>query len=258
MIGKYFFVPLLLLLVLIPGGSAFDPALSGERNLGQEFTFQILNVSNQADIFYHYQVYAARILGRNYTYWSPAWGQPLVQEAPAGLQYLAVWIRGWTDENSTASWGFDTDRFRLWVWSNRTITALDTPLQDRPIRYESIYYRPAVIRDLEGRVMPDGGALTTDWYGWKDWYDLDTQLAGRSNAWDGITLWLIPEEATEEDIRVLLDFGFYGYGVWYLTDHVARQEINKRNLEYKIVVRKVSEGSRGKIERKTSKPVRGT
>lgn len=207
-----------------PGGIPvlFNESVPGERNMGQVFTWSIQNVSNQADVMYHFTVYDYRLIGPNYSYYSPAWGQWFTRDAAPGFQYLVIWIRSWSE--GTACWGYGPERFRVWAWGNLTIDPEPVQLQDLPVRFKSDTSRPVVIRELENRTMPDGVILTTERYGWKDGEELTRLEPGDSSAWEGVILYQIPQTVGPEDLRVAGWFGYYGTPVWYLTPHKIRQQ----------------------------------
>lgn len=209
----------------IPGGipaATFNATVPGERNLGQDFTWSIQNVSNRADVTYHFNVYAWRLIGLNYSYYSPAWGQWFTREAAPGSQYLAVWIRGWSE--GTTCWGYGPDRFNVWTWGNRTIVPEPVHLEDVAVKIGSGRFRPVVIHELENRTLPNGTILTTEWFGWEDGQELTRIEPGSSNAWDGVILYQVPVAAGPEDLRVAGWFGYYGTPVWYLTPHEIIQK----------------------------------
>jgi len=209
-------VILISLSVPVHAGDRFNPSLSGERNIGQEYSWTIQNVSGLSDVCYNTSVYDFKIIGSQYTYYSIEWGQWFTEQADTGKKYLIVWAR--TESNGTSWYGWGGDRFTLWVWGNTTIVPDPVPLQDLPIKYQSEHYLTRVIAELQNRTGTDGELLTREWYGWKDGNELDRQEPGSSAAYDGMILYQIPEEAQPEDIRVLGWFGYYGYGIWYLTE----------------------------------------
>lgn len=208
-----------------PGGipvASFNVSVPGERNLGQTFTWTIQNVSNQADVTYHFKVYAWRLIGFHYYYYSPSWGQWFIMESRPGFQYLVIWVSGWSE--GTTCWGYGPDRFNIWVWGNSTIKPEPVQLQDISVKNGSELFRPVVILELENRKMSGGGTLTTEWFGWKEGYELSRLEPGISNAWDGFILYQIPSGAGPEDLRIAGWFGYYGTPVWYLTPHEIRQK----------------------------------
>ena len=160
----------------------FNDILAGYRNEGQLYTWSIKNVSGTADIVYHYTVYASRLIGTNYTFHSKEWNSWEVEDAAAGSQYLIVWVRGWLDEDSRTSWiGWGPERFNAWVWSNQTIAPEPVRLEDMPITYKSEKYRPAMIGESFNRTDGIGEILTSEWYGWNLWDELDRMTIGYSN-----------------------------------------------------------------------------
>ena len=210
----------LIVFLLIPAVSAYSPTLSGDRNIGQEYRFTVRNVTTLdqtiigSDVTYRWKVYDYLILGDCLTYWSVDWGRWLTQYADPGKKYMAIWVRSEMD-GKTSWYGWGSDRFKLWIWGNTSISNMTFPLQDLPIEYKSDRYRPAVIAELQNRTGHTGDLLIRDWYGWKDDIELDRQEPGPSAAWDGIILYQIPEIAKADDIRVY-GYSWYGYGVWYL------------------------------------------
>jgi hypothetical protein len=195
----------------------FSPVLSGERNIGEEFAWTIANVSGLADVSFNVTVYDYKVLGRDYLYYSNDWGQWTTDYAGGDKEYLALWVR--VESNGTTWYGWNQDRFRLWIWDNVTVMPDPVPVQDLPDEYKSDEYSPRVIAELQNRTGLTGGLLSREWYGWKDGVELTRQEPGPSNAWEGVILYRIPDNADPEDIRVLGWFGYYGYGVWYLTPH---------------------------------------
>jgi hypothetical protein len=199
----------------------FNPAYSGERNLGQEYQFTVKNVTSidqgidGSDITYRWTVFDYRVLGTKYTYYSPNWGQWFRTDADPGKQFLAVWVRSELEGNSTW-YGWGPDRYSLWIWDNTTLEPEVIPLEDLP--FESDRYQPIVIAELQDLKDKGRSQLTTEWYGWKDQVEIVRQEPGRSAAWEGLILFQIPEDATPADVRVL-GSSWYGYSVWYLTAH---------------------------------------
>jgi hypothetical protein len=222
-IGLIFVLVALISFVLFPPVCAleFNTSLPGDRNLGDSFTWAINNVSNNASVRYFFTVEAARVLGDNYTYYSPAWGQWFIQEAGAGSQYLAVWVRAWSE--GTTSWGYGPERFYIWAWGNWTIAPEPVRLADQPIRLGADHARPVVVRELESRTRSDGSLLPSEWYGWKDGQELTRLEPGTSNAWAGVVLYSIPKNAPVADLRACGWFGWYGTAIWYLTPHEVVQ-----------------------------------
>lgn len=219
---KYCFI--IALILIIPASvSAFNPILSGERNLGQDYQFTVKNVTglNQnlpgSDVTYHWSVYDYRLIGTDYNYYSVNWGRWFQQDADPGKQFLIIWVR--SEMTGKTSWyGWGPERFRVWVWGNTTVYNQTTPMQDLPIEYKSDQYRPVVISEVQNLMSREKKPLTREWYGWRDEIELDRQEPGHSAAWDGMILYQIPEAATPDDIRIM-GYSWYGDSVWYLTPH---------------------------------------
>jgi hypothetical protein len=202
--------------------ATFNATVPGERNLGQVFTWSIQNVSNRADVTYHFNVYAWRLIGLNYTYYSPAWGRWFTADSRPEFQYLAIWVRAWSE--GTTCWGYGPDRFNIWAWGNRTIIPEPVHLEDVAVKIGSDHFRPVVIRELENRTLPNGTILTTEWFGWEDGQELTRIEPGTSNAWDGVSLYQVPVAAGPEDLQVAGWFGYFGTPIWYLTPHEIKQK----------------------------------
>jgi len=196
----------------------FNPLLSGDRNLGKELTWKISNVSGgYANVTFHVNVYDYRVLGLTYTYYSNEWGQWFTRIADPGKKFMMIWVR--TSSEGTTWYPWDTDSFHIWVWSNTTIEPDKTPMNDLPIKYGSEKYRPITIKEVQDLTRADGSLLSREWYGYAGNEKLVRQEPGLSNAWEGMILTQIPVGAEPEDIRILGWFDYYGYGVWYLTEH---------------------------------------
>lgn len=219
---KYCFI--IALILLVPAVSAYNPELSGDRNLGQEYRFTVKNVTaiNQnlpgSDVTYHWTVYDYRLLGQEYTYYSPNWGQWFRKDADTGKQFLAVWVKSELTGN-TSWYGWGSNRFSVWVWDNTTVNNESTHMEDLPLQYNSDRYRPVVIAEVQDLMSRDKKLLSREWFGWKDEIELTRQDPGPSATWDGIILYQIPDAATGEDLRVV-GTSWYGYGVWHLTNKI--------------------------------------
>jgi len=192
----------------------FNASLPGDRNLGDPFTWGINNISNRAGVQYYFTIEAVRVLGDNYTYYSPAWGRWDVREAGPGFQYLAIWVRAWSA--GTTTWGYGPERFFIWAWGNLTIAPEPVHLADLPVRLGADHARPVVVRELQDRTRIDGSLLPAEWYGWRDGQELTRLEPGASNAWVGVVLYRIPNNAAMADLRACGWFGWYGTAIWYL------------------------------------------
>jgi hypothetical protein len=203
----------------------FNETVKGDRNLGQEFVFTISNMSGLKPAQYHFTVYDFMILD-NFSYHSVAWGQDLKQEPGPGLEYLAVWVREYLTENSTVNWAYDQDSFNAWV-NITTITPLAVFLQDLPGSYIGGHWTditpPLIPREFENKTH-NGIPITRDPFGYRAGVFQGDQYPGQSNDRDGFILYEIPSGTRPEFIRVCGWFGFYGYGIWYLTPHELSQE----------------------------------
>lgn len=219
----------------------FNETIAGDRNLGQMYTWTVNNASGYADCVYHYAVYDYRVIGVNYTYHSPSWGQWFIQEARPGNVYIAVWVRGWTE--GTTWYGYDQGRFPMWVWDNTTIQPEPVHLQDLENgKLHSGKFIPAIIRELENRTAITGkGLLTSERYGWKDNVEHIRMEPGRSNAMDGYLLYQIPVQARPEDLRVAGWFGFFGTPVW----NFRNVTIDQASIEKQLII----ESEKLKMER---------
>ena len=248
----------------------FNETIAGERNLGQNFTFTMSNLSgSHASAVYHFAVYDYRDIGQNYTYHSPWWGQWFTQDAEPGRKYLAVWVRGWLDGQAYFGWG--ADRFRLWIqgheiqpepvhmqdlsigqyqagWSQELVEVpalcpnapKQYEVQEKPfLKMQNTTYRrlPVVIQELENAMARnERGQLTRERFGWKDENEMDRMEPGISNAFEGYILWQIPEEAEPEDILVSGDFRNNGAAFWHLTDTRIVQDSAERQQSMEAVL----------------------
>jgi len=249
---------------------AFNETLPGDRNLNQNFTWTMNNVSMNADSVYHYTVYDYRILDDHYDYWSVNWGQWIAEPAAKGNQYIAVWVRGYLEGTAYHGWG--QDRFYVWI-GNRSIKAEPVKLQDISIRNIGSYgrdpvvvtqskcpltadndpeitgtvsdknpassgrYPPAVIKQLENlKARNERGQLTTERFGWKDENEMDRMEPGYSNRFDGPILFQIPNGTRPEDIRVAGWFGYWGTAVWHLTETEIDQDSTERYIQMESIL----------------------
>lgn len=220
--------------ILVPAEASevqFNTTIAGDRNMGQEYSWTVNNVSGLADVHYHYNVYDYRVIGKTYEYHSPAWGTWFNKSADPGKKYLAVWVRGWLE--GTAWYGWDQDRFMVWAWDNWTIKPEPVHMQDVELRKHGSGRRlPAVIRELENRTATlERGLLTSERYGWKDENQMERMEPGRSNAFEGVILYQIPEAAQVEDLRVAGWFGYYGTVIWHLSNITIDQDSIEKKLK---------------------------
>lgn len=237
---------------------AFNESLPGERNIGQNFTFTMSNVSGTyARCVYQYTVYDYREIGENFTYYSVNWGQWFKQDAEKGKKYVAVWIRGTMEGTSYFGWG--PDFFKLWVWGNQTVLPEPVLMQDIEIanvkRSGKTYTKtgcgdsytvsedlsvadswdgnesgrrlPAVIAETEDlKATTERGQLSRERYGWKDEHELDRMVPGEK--WEGYILYQIPKAATANDIQVAGNFRAAGAAIWNLKERVINQDSAER------------------------------
>jgi hypothetical protein len=224
-----------ILCIVLPAGAQdvpFNASIPGDRNLNQPFNFKISNTSGYAGVTYHYSVYDYRMIGKNYTYYSPAWATWYQKDAPPGKSYLAVWVRGWSEGTTWYGWG--KERFNVWVWGNTTVSPEPVQMQDLDIGKKGSGRRlPVVIKELENRTATyDRGVLTTERYAWKDETELTRMEPGRSNAYDGVILYLVNSTAGPEDLRVAGWFGYWGTGIW----HLSNVTIDQQSIEKQIAI----------------------
>lgn len=156
----------------------FNESIAGDRNLEQYFTWTMENISGTlASTTYHYTVYDYKQIGDYYDWYSPKWGQWMRKNAEPGYQYLAVWVRGWSE--GTAYFGWGQDFFRAWVWGNLTRPAELVHMQDLEILpgtiripanktyYEySIYQKPIV---YEADSFTAGSPMVIDYTDTETW-----------------------------------------------------------------------------------------
>lgn len=238
-------------------GIAFNESMTGERNIAQNFTFTMSNVSGSyADCVYQYTVYDYREIGENITHYSVNWGQWYKQEADPGKKYIAVWVRGMMQGTSYIGWG--QDFFTVWVWGNQSYQPEPVLMQDIEIgsykRYGKTYTKtgcneytaiddlsvsdtwdenrtgrrlPAVIRDVENlKATNERGQLSRERYGWKDENEQDRMVPGEM--WEGYILYQIPESATAADIQIAGNFRAAGAAIWNIRDRDIIQDSEEK------------------------------
>jgi hypothetical protein len=213
----------ILLLLVLPVSAELHPDWSGERNLGDEYRVTVHNTSGLKDITYHITVYDYKVIGTHYDYHSTSWGQDFEMPALPGRKYVAIWARIESDGDTWYGWG--SDRFRVSAWGNTTLQPDSVPMQDLAVEYGSNRYLPLVIRDLQNCTGTRGELLTREWFGWKDENQLIRMEPGPSNAWDGLMLVQVPEDADPSELRVFM-WTWYGWSVWWLTPHEELNQIN--------------------------------
>jgi len=241
-------VAALCLIAVLPAGAQevpFNTTIAGDRNLGQLYSWTVNNASGYAGCVYHYTVYDYRFIGRSYNFYSESWGSWFRNDAGTGQQYLAVWVRGWVE--GTAWYGWDQERFPIWVWSNRTVQPVPVHMQDIEVgKRGSEKYMPAVIREVENRTSTsERGLLTDERYGWKDAIQHNRMEPGYSNRFDGYILYQVPEMAGPGDIRVVGNFGYYGIPIWHLVNVTIDQEsIEKEIIQQNEIMKREREAGR--------------
>jgi hypothetical protein len=205
----------------------FNTSQPGERNRGDLFEFTMHNVSGtQEDVTHHFTVYSAKMLRENqtpYSYWSVANGQWLNQTPEKGKKWLFIWVEDWIE--GTPVWGYEQDRFIVWVWGNTTINPEPVQMEDLARSRKSKHLNPAIISEVSGHPIPKGYSYFRDPYGWKDGYLQPRIEPGESNAWSGWIIYQVPEKAKLKDIQVAGWFMNYGTAYWNLVPREVVQVI---------------------------------
>lgn len=259
--GYYYMLAVLVIaaiaMLISPGAAEpipFNESIPGDRNIGDNFTFTLSNVSGTfASCVYQYMVYDYREIGENFTYYSVNWGQWFRQDAQKGKKFIAVWVRGRMQGTSYLGWG--QDFFTLWIWGNQSVKPEPVLMQDIEIanvktsgktytktgcgntvtasedlsvsdsydRNETGRRLPAVIAEVENlKATFERGQLSNERYGWKDENELDRMVPGEM--WEGYILYQIPASAKAEDIQIVGNFRAAGAAIWHLTEREIVQE----------------------------------
>jgi hypothetical protein len=202
---------------LYPIGGKYNATVPGERNAGQWYEWQIINVSGYADVKYHFTIYDAEIKD-SYEYRSDAWGQWWTETPNPGKKFLFVWVCGWSE--GTTWWGWGQDRFFAWVKG--------TTLKPEDVKYSDIgkVYRgggssnevpPYTIKGFEDRItFPGFPNCGDEAYGYKEGIALERMEPAKSNAWSGYIIYQVPSDTKLKDIQIAGWFGYFGTAYWNL------------------------------------------
>ena len=172
-------------------------AIYGEPMLpGQFVSWRRDNVSGYKDLTMHATIYGYRML-QSVEWWSVSWGQYYVQTAPPGKKFLFVFAHTYSDEGSARTWGIQDSQFSVAI-NGETYRPSDELLpQVRIKEFDEIW-------DLDHvwNIRPYGYLRVID-RGKERVEALGFLKCGRSNAWSGYIVYIVPEDTKPEDVRVL-------------------------------------------------------
>lgn len=199
----------------------------GVRPLNYPFSFTRYNVSGGKDMKVHFKVYNYRILPDGYTWRAEEIGQYLYQPAPAGMDYLLIFINATMDDayGDPRMYLPDSSHFSIQIGDNLypedteyqkniRIKELEDVYNDqdsyrsRPYGYEWQYVPSADEKEAyeDEYLAPNAGIVA---------YKRLYLRAGVSNAEDGYIIYPIPENRTDP-ILVTASFNAFGDAAWLL------------------------------------------
>jgi hypothetical protein len=222
------------------------------KYLNETFSVDRKNVTGDKDLLLNIAVYDYRFMKSYHESGAADWGTnywwPHV--APAGKKFLFVFLReemeGTNQTNDPRMWGFSGRSFRVQVGNDifgqdpdhipcLPIKELehvgnfndDTLVSDfGKLRVESLT-NPTGKSSVESivKIKSCGGQESTytniqslpSGDGGSQCLDLGWLRMGISNQWDGYLIYVIPESAKLEDIKILGDFSGFGNAWWKLT-----------------------------------------
>lgn len=163
---------------------------------GQFISWRRDNVSGLKDLSMHATIYGYRMYSQ-VTWWSTSWGRYYTQAAPTGMKYLFVFAHVYSDEGSARTWGVQP---RNWYVSanGRVYNASPDLLPEIRIKEFENTWDMQHVREI----IPYGYLRTYNNGGHETAEELGFLKAGRSNAWDGYILYIVPEDTKPEDIRI--------------------------------------------------------
>ena len=201
----------------------FNETRDGLRNLGDPYTFNLSIDFGRDFARYHVVAYDYRILGPTIRVYSTSWGQDLNVSAPSGMEYLAVWVRTWTEGSS--SWGYPAGSFYL--FDRGTMVPADPVLlDDRPKTTDSTYFPPADIEETYHCIDDKNGVLPAERYGYTGGWSWSEMDPGLSNRWDGYILYEIPAGEDPADLQVAGSFPT-GTPFWTLSGNITYRSIEE-------------------------------
>lgn len=153
------------------------------------------DVSGLKDLSLHATIYGYRIFD-SVEWYSVSWGKYYTQVAPAGTKYLFVFAHVYSDDHSATTYGLQPEYFKLIIDNREYNQTADLLPQIRLKELDEVWDMRHV-----HTIQPYGYLRRTN-DGIERADPLGYLKAGKSNAWDGYIVYLIPENTRQEDIRV--------------------------------------------------------
>jgi hypothetical protein len=196
----------------------FSEWVSGERNMGELFSYRRDNVQGLKDMHISTVMYGYKILD-SYEWMSEQY-QRYFEEYPAPgnkfvIAYIAQWEKGDTIEDDASVWGFGQDHYAI---QYRDVVYAADPTYQPMIRIKELESVPDY--GTQNYIRPYGYDLeyhsdrnATVNAGWvalpRQWIRM-----GFSNRWDGFIIYQIPASAQPKDLRLLFNGGSFGSAQW--------------------------------------------
>jgi hypothetical protein len=196
----------------------FSEWASGERDMGELFSYRRENVQGLKDMHISTVMYGYRFLD-DYEWMSEQYAK-YFPEYPAdgnkfAIVYVAQWEEGDTIEDDASVWGFGQDHYRI---QYKDVVYSADPTYQPMIRIKELENTPDYgkvnwIRpysyDLEYR-RDSNATVNAGWIAIpRQWVRM-----GFSNRWDGFIIYQIPREAQPKDLKLLFDAGTFGSAQW--------------------------------------------
>ena len=227
------------------------------RYLNETWSVSRDNVSGDKDLLLNIEVYAYRFMVRYQESGADSWGTNywFPHVAPPGWKYLFIFLReemeGTHQRNDPRIWGFDADNFAVQYKNdfvsrdqNRNpcvpIKELEhvgtsegeTRVSDfGKLRVESMTNPTGKSSaPVSSKVSSSGCGPATSLKnadtiyasvpgpGGIECQDIGFLRMGKSNQWDGYLIYLVPEMAPPEDLKVVGSFGGFGSAWWTLEE----------------------------------------
>jgi hypothetical protein len=184
------------------------PEIVGMRP-GQFLSFRRDNVSGYKDIKVHATIYGYSEY-KEVNWYSHSWGKYFVQAAPDGMKYLFVYAHVYTDDGSATMWGIQPESWQVWDGTTMRTISGDLLPEIRLREFDDVWD----LRHVEN-IKPYGYLRTYVDHGKPAVEPLGYMRAGRSNAWDGYLVYVVPEDTRPEDVRIYTGTGNIRYEAYW-------------------------------------------
>lgn len=174
---------------------------TGGLHMREWLSWKREDVEGLKDMSTHITVYGYRMFG-TVDWYSVSWGQYFKEGAGDNEKFLFVFVNSYSDEGMARTWGILPNQTRVQIGTEIYEPSSVLLPEIRLKQFDEIWN----LEHVEN-IKPYGYLRTYDRTGKEIAEELGYLKAGKSNAWDGYIVFVIPKDTLPKDVKVLAQFG---------------------------------------------------